>query len=136
MKSYEDILHLPHHVSPVRQQMTMQERAAQFAPFAALTGHSAAITETARQTEQRVELDEYEIDALNARLQHRAARLHERPQVSITYFQPDERKSGGSYVTAAGVVKKIDADHQRLLLVDGTRIPMEDMIAITLSDFE
>ena len=136
MKSYEDILHLPHHVSPVRQQMTMQERAAQFAPFAALTGHSAAIAETARQTEQRVELDEYEIDALNARLQHLAARLHERPQVSITYFQPDERKSGGSYVTAAGVVKKIDADHQRLLLVDGTRIPMEDMIAITLSDFE
>ena len=130
MSEYDDIIHLPHHVSKTHPQMSMEDRAAQFSPFAALTGYDAAITETARLTDQRVELDEYERQALNEKLQFISEHLKDHPKVSITYFLPDAWKDGGEYVTATGKVKKIDDYEQKIVLMDGTRILMEDMIGI------
>ena len=130
MSEYDDIIHLPHHVSKTHPQMSMEDRAAQFSPFAALTGYDAAIAETARLTDQRVELDEYERQALNEKLQFISEHLKDHPKVSITYFLPDAWKDGGEYVTATGKVKKIDDYEQKIVLMDGTRILMEDMIGI------
>ncbi|MBZ2175599.1 hypothetical protein K8M07_10165 [Schnuerera sp. xch1] len=105
---YDDIINLPRHVSEKRNPMPIIDRAAQFSPFAALTGYDTAIKETARVTEDRIELDVYMKEALNNKLQILIDQLHEYPQVKIIYFQPDEKKDGGSYVTASGTVKKID----------------------------
>ena len=127
---YEDIINLPHHVSTTRPQMSMQDRAAQFSPFAALTGYDSAVKETARLTDQRINLDEYEIEALNARIQLIAEHLQDHPEVSITYFKPDERKAGGAYVTATGVAKKIDEYERIILMQGGEKIPMDEVIEI------
>lgn len=129
-QSYDDIISLPHHVSDCHPQMPLEDRAAQFSPFAALTGHDAAVRETARLTEQRVELDENSKAVIDERLQFLLAQGKERQEVSITYFKPDERKSGGTYVTAAGKVKKIDTLQRCLFLEDGSVIRMDEMIAV------
>lgn len=126
MSEYDDIIHLPHHVSRIHPQMSMEDRAAQFSPFAALTGYDAAIVETARLTAQRVELDEYERQALNEKLQFISEHLNEHPKVSITCFVPDARKEGGEYVTVTGNIKKLDDYEHRIVLMDGSRILMED----------
>ena len=130
MSEYDDIIQLPHHISRKHPQMSMEDRAAQFSPFAALTGYDAAIAETARLTDQRVELDEYERQALNEKLQFISEHLSEHPKVSITYFLPDARKDGGEYVTVTGNVKKIDDYEHKIVLMDGMGILMEDMIGI------
>ena len=109
--------------------MSLHDRAAQFAPFAALTGYEASIREQMRQTVQRIELDEYEIERLNGKLQLLAEHLGE-IKVAITYFIPDERKSGGAYVTKVGRVKELDTHHKTVLLQDKTSIPMEEIINI------
>ena len=127
---YDDIIGLPHHVSNKHPHMKRLDRAAQFSPFAALTGYGAAIEETARRTSERLELDEYEKAVLNGRLQTIAERLNERPEAAITYFRPDEKKDGGAYVTAAGPVKKLNAYERIVVMADGTRIPIEDIIDI------
>lgn len=127
---YEDILNLPHHVSKTRPQMPMSDRAAQFAPFAALTGYDSAIKETGRLTDEKIEIDEEALTALNMRYQLLIDALDEEPEVEITYFKPDERKAGGEYVTATGAVIKVD-DFERLITMrDGTRIPMDDVLSI------
>ena len=115
-RKYDDIIHLPHHVSKTRPQMAVSDRAAQFSPFAALTGHDAAIKETARLTEKRVELDEYIKEAINRKLQIIVDRIKEHPEIVVTYFKPDEKKDGGAYVTAAGMAKKID-QYQRVVIM-------------------
>lgn len=133
-KNYDDIIHLPHHVSKKHPQMAPLDRAAQFSPFAALTGHDAAIKETARLTDERVTLDEDEKAVLDARLQELKEQLSEqsaeRPEVSITFFKPDDRKSGGSYETVCGRVKKIDGYERRIVLEDGTSIRIDDLVEI------
>ena len=127
---YEDILNLSHHVSKTRPQMPMSDRAAQFAPFAALTGYDSAIKETGRLTDEKIEIDEEALTALNMRYQLLIDALDEEPEVEITYFKPDERKAGGEYVTATGAVIKVD-DFERLITMrDGTRIPMDDVLSI------
>lgn len=131
MSNYNDILHLPHHVSQKRKQMSQHDRAAQFAPFAALTGYDAAVEETARSTGQRVELDENEKQLLNSKLQIIEERLGENFQVSITYFIPDKRKPGGAYRTETGVVKKIHPTEQLLQMSSGTTILINDILAIS-----
>lgn len=131
MSSYDDIVHLPHHTSKKRKQMPQQDRAAQFAPFAALTGYDAAIEETARRTDQRVELDENEKQLLNARLQVIEDHLGENFQVSITYFIPDKQKPGGSYRTEIGIVKKILPTEQLLQMSSGTTISVNDILSIS-----
>ncbi len=130
-RSYDDIIHLPHHVSVVHPQMSLYDRAAQFAPFKALTGYEDDVEETARLTDERIELDEERIEQLDARLQLLEEHLADSPTVSITYFQPDARKDGGSYETAIGVVKKIDAVRRVIALRDGREIAIGDVYGIS-----
>ena len=129
---YDDIIDLPHHVSVAHPPMPIPDRAAQFSPFAALTGYDTAIKETARLTDEKIELDEYMQADLSVRLNALQDRLDARPEVTITYFQPDKKKSGGSYLTVTGGVKKIDADERTVVLLDGTKISIEDIVAIDL----
>ena len=129
-RKYGEIMGLPHHISKTRPQMPMSDRAAQFAPFAALTGYDAAIKETGRLTDERIELDVEALNALDMKYQLLMEALDEAPEVTITYFQPDERKAGGKYVSAVGTVKKIDDFERRITMRDGTRIPMDDVLSI------
>ena len=124
---YDEIMELPHHVSTTRPQMPMSDRAAQFAPFAALTGYDSAIKETGRLTDERTELDEEALTALDRKYQLLMDTLDDAPEVTIIYFQPDERKAGGQYVSATGTVKKVDTFGRRILLQDGTRIPLDSV---------
>ena len=124
---YDEIMNLPHHVSTTRPQMPMSDRAAQFAPFAALTGYDSAIKETGRLTDERIELDEEALTALDRKYQLLIEALDDAPEVTIIYFQPDERKAGGQYVSATGTVKKVDTFGRRILLQDGTRIPLDSV---------
>jgi hypothetical protein len=116
--------------------MSVSDRAAQFSPFAALTGYDAAIKETARFTDERVKLDEYMKDDLSERLQILTDRIKELPEIVITYFQPDARKEGGAYVTAVGTVKKIDEYERIVVMTDGTLIPIDEIISIDGQIFE
>lgn len=127
---YDEIINFPHHVSKTRPQMPMSDRAAQFSPFAALTGYDSAIRETGRLTDEKIDLDEGSLNALNVRYQMLTDALEERPEVRITYFKPDERKAGGAYVTTAGAVRKIDDFEQTIIMQDGTRIPMGDVLSL------
>lgn len=129
-KAYDDIIHLPHHVSKTRPHMAAIDRAAQFSPFAALTGHGAAIKETARLTDDRIELDEYMKGVLSDRLQIITDRLKEHTEIAITYFQPDTKKNGGTYVTAISTVKKIDEYERFVVMTDGSVIPIDEIINI------
>ena len=129
-RKYNEIMGLPHHVSKTRPQMPMSDRAAQFAPFAALTGYDAAIKETGRLTDERIELDVEALSALDMKYQLLMEALDEAPEVTITYFQPDERKAGGKYVSAVGAVKKIDDFERRITMRDGAKIPMDDVLSI------
>ena len=130
MEKYREIIDLPHHVSKTRPQMPMSDRAAQFAPFAALTGYDSVIKETGRLTGERIELDEEALTDLNMRYQLLVDALDEEPEVEITYFKPDERKSGGEYVTVTGTVKKVDDFERLITMQNGTKIPMDDVLAV------
>ena len=110
--------------------MPMSDRAAQFAPFAALTGYDAAIKETGRLTDERIELDEEALTALDMKYQLLMDAFDDAPKVTITYFQPDERKAGGKYITATGAVKKVDDFERRITMQDGAKIPMDDVLSI------
>ena len=127
---YDEIINFPHHVSKTRPQMPMSDRAAQFAPFAALTGYDATIKETGRLTDERIELDEEALTALDMKYQILMDAFDDAPEVTITYFQPDERKAGGKYVSATGAVKKVDDFERRITMQDGTKIPMDDVLSI------
>lgn len=128
MGKYDDIINLPHPTSQKRPRMSVQDRAAQFSPFAALTGYDAAIRETARLTEERIELNEYEQAVLDQRITLLQEHLKDLPEVTITYFQPDERKEGGKYRSLTGVVKKIDPYERQIILADQSRIPIESIL--------
>lgn len=127
---YDDIINMPHHVSKKHPQMSLADRAAQFSPFAALTGYEAAIAETARVTEERLELSENSREELNMKIQLLKEHLSEKPVVEIMYFVPDERKAGGSYETVTGVVKKIDEYEQKIVLESGVGVEMREMVII------
>ena len=124
---YADIIDLPHHVSTRHTQMSMEKRAAQFSPFAAMVGHDAAIQETARLTEEKLELSEDEKDIIDGKLQWIDEHIKEQPEITVTYFEPDEKKNGGAYVTITGFAKKIDDMSKLLLLQDGKAIPIKDI---------
>ncbi len=121
---FDDIINLPHYVSSKRKPMPMGARAPQFAPFAALPTHGIAIAETARTTISRHELSVYDQQVLSQKIRY-AVSLAEHPQLSITYFQPDCRKAGGSYVCIRGSIKKVDEIFNRLILTDHTEIPLD-----------
>lgn len=119
---YDDILHLPHHVSPNRQPMSMRDRAAQFSPFAALTGHDAAIQETARLTDSQIDLAADGTAILNQQIRILMEHQQEHPQITAVYFIPDARKEGGAYVTITGTVLAIRPQDQSILLTDGSEL--------------
>lgn len=129
-EKYADIIDLPHPVSKKRPQMPLYDRAAQFSPFAALTGHGAAIQETARWTEQERELDEEIKRRLDEKLQLLVTQLSSHPTASITYFVPDEKKQGGAYITRRDIVKKIDFYKREIRMADGTVIPVDHVTDI------
>ena len=127
---YDDILDLPHPTSKKHPRMSMYARAAQFAPFAALTGYGDAIKETARITDQQLELDENEKALLNEKLQLLRQHLPGKPKITITYFVPDTKKAGGSYQTITGSVKKLQKYERRLIMTNGTIIPIDAIIEL------
>lgn len=127
---YDEIINLPHHKSKTRAPMPIYNRAAQFAPFAALTGYEAAVAETARRTEPKRELDGDEIAVLNNKIGLILEHIDELPQVKITYFIADERKSGGRYAENCGTVRIIDSVAKVIIMSDETRIPIDDIFAV------
>lgn len=127
---YDNIINLPHHVSETRPRMSQRDRAAQFSPFAALTGYDSEIKETARLTDEKLELDDYAISRIDSCLQILIDNAQERPTISITFFKADERKSGGAYVTVSGDFRRIDESNRTVVLTDGTTIPIEDIYAL------
>ena len=129
---YDDIIALPHPEPRTHPRMSLHDRAAQFSPFAALTGHSAAIAETGRLTDSRITLDESEMARVDAELQHLQELLPSRHTGSITYFVPDERKAGGSYQTVTGTVRRIDTANGVVLLTDRREVPIADIFDITI----
>lgn len=127
---YEDIINLPHHELTTRQRMPRINRAASFAPFAALTGYDDAVRETARLTSERIELDEGTKEVLNDKLRIALDKADEQPEISITYFLPDTWKSGGAYVTVKAVIKRIDEYERLVILTDKSTIPIDDIYEI------
>lgn len=122
LHKYDDIINLPHHVSSTRPHMSIEERAAQFSPFAALTGHEDAIKETARQTEREIILDENELEILDEKLKAILSDKSDNKNIKVVYYVPDENKNGGKYVECSGRVKKMDEYRHVLVMEDGTEI--------------
>ena len=131
---YDDIIALPHPTSRRHPRMAAADRAAQFAPFAALTGYAAAVKETARETEAFMELAEDEAAALDRQLRLLEERVQNRPWVVLTCFQPDQRKAGGAYVKVRGRVKRMDAAAATITLEDGREIPVSYILEIKEED--
>lgn len=127
---YADIIHLPYQKSSQRPRMSLHHRAAQFAPFTALTSHQGAIKEVARQTTDQLELGESTIEQLNEKLNVLKGQLKHQPSVTITYFQSDESKSGGAYVALTANVRRIDEVHQCLVMSQGLTIPLSSLLDI------
>ena len=127
---YEDIINLPHHELTTRQRMPRINRAASFAPFAALTGYDDAVRETARLTSERIELDEGTKEVLNDKLRIALDKAGEQPEISITYFLPDKKKSGGAYVTVKAVIRRIDEYERLVIFTDKSSIPIDDIYEI------
>ena len=127
---YDDIINLPHHISDKHPQMSRSNRAAQFSSFAALTGFESAIKEAERRTDERIELGESDIELLHLKLNLIAEKISDRPEVTVTYFVPDEKKKGGAYVTADGAVKRVDDYENTIVFVDGRKIAITDVFDI------
>ncbi len=128
--SYDDIIHLPHHMSHKRAQMPLEDRAAQFSPFAAVVGHEAAVVETARSTDDKRDLDEAEKVLINEELKIIQFKIQSGVEVEIEHFQADELKSGGKYIVTSGRVKKIDVYKKCLQMIDGKVIAIEDIVRV------
>ena len=130
---YDDIIYMPHHTSPSRKRMAMTDRAAQFSPFAALTGYEAAIEETGRLTDRQIDFDVDGKAMLDEKLRKLADRISAQPEVRITYFVPDSRKSGGAYVDAVCRVRRIDPNRKGILTEEGLWIPFERIFDIAMN---
>ena len=134
MDDFSAIMNMPHHVSKKRRQMTLEERAVQFSAFAALSGYDEEIDETARLTSPREAMSEDDIAELDTAFQRLLDSESEQPTVTISYFQPDERKEGGRYAVFSGVFRHFDATEKKLIFTDGTRIPFQNISAIINED--
>lgn len=128
ISEYEDIIALPHHVSASHPQMSLADRAAQFSPFAALTGYEDAIDESARLTEEQIELDENAREELDEKLRQIRECGEAHPEITVTYFQKDARKDGGAYVTLTDRVKKIDEYARMISFMDETVVRIENIL--------
>jgi hypothetical protein len=129
-KTYDDIIDLPRPISSHRKPMSQSDRAAQFSPFAALTGFEGAIKESARLTDKRIELDENEKSILDEKLRNIQEQLGTHQEIEILFFQPDEMKVGGKFISERGLVKKIDAYERIVVMQNGTKIPIDDIAEI------
>ena len=129
---YDDIINVPHHISSTHPPMSLSNRAAQFAPFAALTGYNEAVRETGRITEERVQLSDDAQMQLNVLLNQLKDTIDEQPVISITYFLPDTTKSGGTYVTVTDSLKKIEEHERLVVMLDDTKIPIDDIVDVSL----
>ena len=129
---YGDIISLPHHISCGRKRMSLYDRAAQFSPFAALTGHGEALSETARLTDSKPELDESEKMIINEKLQMILRTIPSEIKASITYFAPDDKKSGGAYLTVIGQIMKYNVFGKKIVMSDETEISIENIVGIDL----
>ena len=127
---YEDIINLPPHISKKHPQPTMMDRAARFAPFAAITGYEEMVLEEARITEERIDLDEGTLSILNEKLNMIQEFIDEEPEITITYFEPDKKKSGGAYIDITGTVKRIDEYECLVIMTDGRMIRVEDIYGL------
>lgn len=125
---YDDIIDLPHHVSKKHKQLEKDSYAAQFSPFAALTGYDGIVSEAARLTDERIELGETDLEILSMKLQIIAEHIKERPEITFTFFLKDEKKSGGSYLAKTGNVKQINDVERLLLFTDGSKLPIDDVV--------
>lgn len=132
---YDKIISLPHHQSKKRKHMSMTERATQFGAFRALTGYEDEIAETARCTDVKIELDEYAKAEINAKLQYINDHIDDGQEITVTYFVPDERKSGGAYVAKTGVVSKLREYEKQLIFADGTEILVNEIFSIEGKQF-
>lgn len=130
MGKYDDIINLPHHISKTRPQMSMHDRAAQFSAFAALSGYDDTVKETARLTDNKMELTEEEITDLNLKIQVLKEYADTKPFLFIEYFVPDKKKSGGSYVTVTGNFRRIDEYAGNMILTSGEEINLNDIYSI------
>lgn len=130
MGKYDDILNMPHHVSSTRPHMSMHDRAAQFSPFAALTGYDDTVKETARLTDEKLELTADRINDLNQKIAFLNEHAEERPQITVEYFIPDGKKSGGKYVILSGEFRRIDEYNRNMILTSGEEIPLNDIFEI------
>ena len=128
--TYDDIINLPHHVSKTHPHMSIHDRAAQFSPFAALTGYDDSVKETARLTDEKPILDDIEIERIERLLQYLYSIIDEKPRATIQYFIPDDYKAGGKIVEVKESIRKIDVNASKLLLENGTEIPFKDIINI------
>lgn len=135
-KDYSDIINLPHHISKVHPRMPIQDRAAQFSPFAALTGHQEAIDETARIVDVKLELDEYQLLEINNQLNDIKEHIKSSPKVIMTYFKKDNRKSGGTYLKISDIVKKIDDYERYVLFENGIKVKFMDIYQIESISYE
>jgi hypothetical protein len=133
---YSDIINLPHYTSSKRAKMSLEDRAAQFAPFEALTGHEELIEETGRKTDCKIELSETVIEELNRKIQFIKDNLKEKKECVITYFVEDKHKNGGAYIVKKGIVRKIDSIGKEIVMEDKTSIPVNDVIEIESPLFE
>lgn len=131
---YNDIINLPHHVSEKHARMTIEERSAQFAPFSALTGYDDVIKETARETNNRIEINEEQKIILNKKLLLIKEKIHNKPQIAVTYFIPDAKKDGGKYIEVTENVVKIDEYDRKIILGNGEKVPIEEIIEISLKE--
>ena len=132
-EKYKDMLHLPHPVSATHPRMALQDRAAQFSPFAALAGYDDALRETARRTDRFVELDEDRKQEIDRQISYLQQHLLDTVPVKIIYFVPDEKKDGGAFVQKTGYVKKLDSYRKTILLTDDTCIDMEKITEIQIT---
>ena len=130
-RQYDDIINLPHHISKKHPQMSLYARSAEFAPFAALTGYEEAVKETARETNERIDIEDELKSILDGKLQIILEQIKNHPEISITYFIADSKKNGGEYVTVTGLVKKVDLYNQYIYLIDYTEIPINEIIDIS-----
>lgn len=131
-RNYDDIINLPHHVSKTRPKMSLEQRSAQFAPFSALTGYEDEIAETGRLVDEKLDLDEERKQILDEKLQSIIKKIKTQPSVTITYFVSDTKKDGGAYITTTGNVKKIDKYESIIVLAEGIKIPINDIIDIEI----
>ena len=131
-RNYDDLLPLPHHTSKTHPQMSRYDRAAQFSPFAALTGYEAVVKETARLTDERSILTEDEVAELDSRLR---LVLEIGAEATITWFRPDSKKDGGSYTSTTGYIKKADELKRIIIMQDGNEVPIDEIVAVQSTIF-